>query len=70
MLDISVLFYMYPLSESAFDELFNKKDLELFRWFYKKRIQDGNPYSFIIIDKRAKKEGSDSAILYEDGLTK
>lgn len=70
MLDVSVLFYMYPLSDTAFDELFNKKDLELFRIFYKKNIQDGAPFSFIIIDKRAKWDGGDSAILYEDGESK
>lgn len=70
MLDISVLFYMYPLSDTAFDELFNKKDLDLFRTFYKKHIQDGSRFSYIIIDKRAKKNGSDCGIMFEDGQSK
>lgn len=70
MLDISVLFYMYPLSDTAFDELFNKKDLDLFRTFYKKWIQDGSRFSFIVIDKRAKKNGSDCGIMFEDGESK
>lgn len=69
MIDVMVMFYMYPLQERAFDDLFNKQDLRLFTDWYKSAIINGPRYSFVIIDKRAKLDGDDCNILYENGDT-
>lgn len=71
--DLFILFYQSPITEEAFEELFNKQDVKLFIKFFKDYVINGPQYSCIIIDKNASHDhgnGSNhSNIMYEAGDT-